>query len=81
MPILSMTAGRVTAVWGSAFYRQEDGSLKPVRVGDELISGQQVLTDQDGIVEIAHKEFSPKLMQLIQAAADVDRTVKQLEVR
>lgn len=76
-----MTAGRVTAVWGSAFYRQEDGSLKPVRVGDELISGQQVLTDQDGIVEIAPKALSPKLMQLIQAAADVDRTVKQLEVR
>lgn len=76
-----MTAGRVTAVWGSAFYRQEDGSLKPVRVGDELTSGQQVLTNQDGIVEIAPKALSPKLTQLIQAAADVARTVKQLEVR
>lgn len=76
-----MTAGRVTAVWGSAYYRQEDGSLKPVRVGDELTSGQQVLTNQDGIVEIAPKALSPKLMQLIQAAADVDRTLQQVEVR
>lgn len=76
-----MTAGRVTAVWGSAFYRQEDGSLKPVRVGDELTSGQQVLTDQNGIVEIAPKVLSAKLVQLIQAAADVDRTLQQVEVR
>ena len=81
MPILSMTAGRVTAVWGSAFYRLQDGSLKPVRVGDELSSGQQVLTNQDGIVEIAPQVLSPKLMQLIQAAAEVDRTIKNIEQR
>lgn len=76
-----MTAGRVTAVWGSAFYRLSDGSLKAVRVGDELISGQQVLTNQDGIVEIAPKVLSAKLMQLIQAAAEVDRTIKNIELR
>lgn len=76
MPILSMSAGRVTAIWGAAFYIHADGSLHPVRVGDELIGGQQVLTDQNGIVEIEPKALSPKILQLIQAMADADHGLK-----
>lgn len=76
-----MSAGRVTAIWGSAYYRQQDGSLAPVRVGDDLVGGQQILTDQNGIVEIEPAALSPKILKLIQAAADIDRTLKDIEAR
>ncbi len=79
MPILSMSAGRVTAIWGSAYFRQQDGSLKAVRVGDDLVSGQQILTDQDGIVEIEPAVLSPKLLKLIQAANELDHTLKAMD--
>lgn len=81
MPILSMSAGRVTAVRGQAWFRQPDGSLAPVRIGDELTTGQQVLTDQQGIVEIMPVALSPRILKYIQAAAEVDRSIKGLESR
>lgn len=81
MPILSMSAGRVTAVWGEAWFRQPDGSLKAVRVGDELTTGQQVLTDQKGIVEIMPAALSPRILQYIQSANEVDRSIKAIESR
>ncbi|MGE5452402.1 MAG: hypothetical protein ACM3VZ_11245 [Acidobacteriota bacterium] len=80
MPILSMSAGRVTAIWGAAYYRQQDGSLKPVHVGDELIGGQQILTDQEGIVEIEPTVLSPRILKLIQAA-EVDHAVHAVNAR
>lgn len=79
MPILSMSAGRVTAIWGSAFYRQQDGSLKAVHVGDDLIGGQQILTDQEGIVEIEPAALSPQILKLIQAANEVDHSLKAID--
>ena len=81
MPILSMSAGRVTAVRGVPGFRQPDGSLAPVRIGDELTTGQQVLTDQQGIVEIMPVALSPRILKYIQAAAEVDRSIKGLESR
>ncbi|HET8869017.1 MAG TPA: type I secretion C-terminal target domain-containing protein, partial [Aquabacterium sp.] len=79
MPILSLSAGRVTAVWGNAYYIQPDGSRTPVHVGDQITGWQQILTDQKGIVEIEPKALSPKILKLIQAASVLDHAVAQVE--
>lgn len=78
MPILSLSAGRVTAIWGHAYRIEPDGFLKPLHVGDQITGWQQILTDQKGIVEIEPKALSPKLLALIQAA-DADHAIARIE--
>lgn len=52
MPILAMSSGTVTAVWGEAFLRLPNGQLQPVKVGDKVKGGQQIVTEDDGLVQI-----------------------------
>lgn len=53
MPILAMSSGTVTAVWGQAFLRLPNGQLRPVKVGDKVAGGQQIVTEDNGLVQIA----------------------------
>lgn len=53
MPILAMSSGTVTAIWGAAFLRLPNGQLKPLKVGDKVQGGQQVVTEDDGLVQIS----------------------------
>jgi len=53
MPILAMSSGTVTAVWGAAFVRLPSGKLKPIQVGDKMKGGEHILTEADGIVQIS----------------------------
>lgn len=53
MPILAMSSGTVTAIWGAAFIRLPNGQLKPLKVGDKVQGGQQVVTEDDGLVQIS----------------------------
>jgi Calx-beta domain/von Willebrand factor type A domain/RTX calcium-binding nonapeptide repeat (4 copies) len=53
MPILAMSSGTVTAVWGQAFLRLPNGQLRAVKVGDKVVGGQQIVTEDDGLVQIA----------------------------
>lgn len=53
MPILAMSSGTVTAVWGQAFLRLPDGQLRSVKVGDKVAGGAQIVTADDGLVQIA----------------------------
>jgi len=53
MPILAMSSGTVTAIWGAAFIRLPNGQLKPLKVGDKVEGGQQVVTEDDGLVQIS----------------------------
>ncbi|HET8695613.1 MAG TPA: hypothetical protein VFM33_13145, partial [Aquabacterium sp.] len=78
MPILSLSAGRVTAIWGHAYRIEPNGALAPLHVGDQITGWQQILTDQKGIVEIEPKALSPKLLALIQAA-DADHAIARIE--
>ena len=50
MPILAMSSGTVSAVWGAAFLRLPNGELKPVQVGDKVLGGQQIITEDNGLV-------------------------------
>lgn len=56
MPILAMSSGTVSAIWGAAFLRLPDGQLKPLKVGDKVQGGQQVVTEDDGLVQITPEE-------------------------
>jgi hypothetical protein len=53
MPVLAMSAGRVTAIWGSAFVRLPDGTLKPLQVGDKVAGGERIVTEENGMVQIS----------------------------
>lgn len=57
MPLLAKSeSGTVTALWGTAFIQLPDGTLKPLKVGDHVNWGEQILTSQDGIVQITRPD-------------------------
>ncbi len=75
MPILAMSSGTVTAIWGAAFIRMPDGQLKPLKVGDKVQGGQQVVTEDDGLVQISPDSsalpVSPSASETERAVADL----------
>jgi Ca2+-binding RTX toxin-like protein len=72
MPILTMSSGTVTAVWGHAFLRLPNGQLRPVKVGEKVVDGQQILTEDDGLVQIASDQVR-KPLPVDTAIADLNR--------
>lgn len=79
MPILAMSAGTVTAVWGNAFVRLPNGALKPVQVGDKVKGGERILTDEDGIVEISPAKGASVLVKAIAAPEAVNKAIAGIE--
>ncbi|RTL28929.1 MAG: type I secretion C-terminal target domain-containing protein [Burkholderiales bacterium] len=80
MPILAMSAGTVTSVWGSAFIRLPNGSLKPVQVGDKVRGGEHIITDDDGIVEISPAKGHPAVLLKAEAAPEsVNKAIAGIE--
>lgn len=74
-----MSAGTITAVWGNAFVRLPDGSLKPVQVGDKVKGGERILTDEDGIVEISPAKGASVLVKAIAAPDAVNKAIAGIE--
>ncbi|MBI5924119.1 MAG: VWA domain-containing protein [Aquabacterium sp.] len=68
----------MTAVWGSAFLRKPNGSLKPLNVGDKVGHGAQILTTMDGIVQISPAKGAPILVRV---PADADKVIAGIEAR
>ncbi|HRH29592.1 MAG TPA: Calx-beta domain-containing protein, partial [Aquabacterium sp.] len=90
MPILTKSSsGTVTGLWGSAFIRLPSGKLKALAVGDKLKQGDQVVTTEDGIVQITPPkgkavEIKPNLTKPVQgktavASSDLDKTIESVE--
>jgi VCBS repeat-containing protein len=53
MPTLIRTFhGKVTGLWGSATIRNPDGSMRALKIGDEVNQGDQILTSQNGFVRL-----------------------------
>jgi len=75
MPILAMSSGTVTAIWGAAFLRLPDGQLRPLKVGDKVQGGQQVVTQDDGLVQISP---DPEATPRVQAGAETERVIADL---
>lgn len=80
MPILAMSAGTVTSVWGSAFVRLPNGLLKPVQVGDKVKGGEHIITDDDGIVEISPAKGHPAVLLKAEVAPEsVNKAIAGIE--
>ena len=80
MPILAKTSsGTITGLWGSAFIRLPNGKLKPLQVGDEVKAGEQIITTQDGIVQITNPKGKVAEVKPAAPLSDIDRTIAGLE--
>lgn len=75
MPILAMSSGTVTAIWGAAFLRLPNGQLRPLKVGDKVEGGQQVVTEDDGLVQISPDRDATAVAR---AGADTERVIADL---
>lgn len=76
MPILAMSSGTVTAIWGAAFLRLPNGQLKPLKVGDKVQGGQQVVTQDDGLVQISPDRDATPLART--GVAETERVIADL---
>src|SRR5687768_7372355 len=59
MPILAVSSGTITAIWGAAYIRLPNGKMKLLQPGDKVAQGAQILTTMDGIVEILPDRGEP----------------------
>ena len=75
MPILAMSSGTVTAIWGAAFLRLPNGQLKPLKVGDKVLGGQQIVTEDDGMVQISPDRGATPLAR---QAGEAERVIADL---
>ena len=81
MPVIARSPeGKVVSLWGTALIRGGDGKLRLLKVGDVVRQGDQILTTQDGIVQIANGEAPAARTADAKAAAedDVDRAISAL---
>ena len=54
MPIIGQTIqSRVTGIWGSALIKGQNGKMRALKVGDEVVKGDVILTTQNGIVRLS----------------------------
>lgn len=77
MPILAMSAGKVTAIWGSAYVRSPDGSMRALQVGDKVAGGERIITDDNGLVQISPIKGPAVLVKA--APAPVDKAIVGIE--
>ena len=78
MPLLAKSqSGTVTALWGQAFIEMPDGSFRPLKVGDKVEWADQILTSQDGIVQIMRPDGQVASLQA--EPTNIDREIAGLE--
>lgn len=81
MPVIARSPeGKVVSLWGTSLIRGADGKLRQLKVGDLVRQGDQLLTTQDGIVQIAHGDAPVARTADAQAPNDdeVDRAISAL---
>lgn len=78
MPILAMSAGTVTGIWGNAFLRLPNGTLQPLKVGDKVKGGQHIVTEDNGIVQIT-PEKGPPVAVVSKPAEPVEQAIAAIE--
>ncbi len=78
-----LPAGVVVGVWGHAVMRQDDGSVRPIKIGDVVLKGDVLLTSQKGIVEITlgGDRIATNLLPLKAGTGDpdLDRVIAKLD--
>ena len=84
MPVIARSPeGQVTSLWGTALIRGADGKLRMLKVGDIVRQGDQILTTQDGIVQIANGDAPDAPVQAADAKKapegdEIDRVITGL---
>ncbi|QTN21344.1 tandem-95 repeat protein [Rhizobacter sp. AJA081-3] len=80
MPVIARSPeGKVVSLWGTALIRGADGQLRVLKVGDMVRKGDQILTTQNGIVQISNgDEPTPAAEAKAPADNDVDRAISEL---
>ncbi len=81
MPIIAKSPeGQVISIWGTALIRDADGKLRVLKVGDMVHKGDQILTAQDGIVQIANGDAPVQVAEVKLPAKDddVERAISEL---
>ncbi|HEX5357565.1 MAG TPA: Calx-beta domain-containing protein [Aquabacterium sp.] len=79
MPILAMSAGKVTAIWGSAYVRSPDGTMRALQVGDKVAGGERIITEDNGLVQISPVKGPAVLVKAVPAPAAVDKAIAGIE--
>ncbi|HET6789100.1 MAG TPA: Calx-beta domain-containing protein, partial [Aquabacterium sp.] len=81
MPILAKSpAGTVTGIWGAAYVRLPSGKLKALQLGDKVKPGEQIVTTQDGIVQITNpKGKVAEVKPVTPQDSEVDRAIAAIE--
>ncbi|HNK17597.1 MAG TPA: hypothetical protein PLG92_04415, partial [Piscinibacter sp.] len=85
MPLIAQSPeGKVISVWGTALIRGADGKLRLLKVGDIVRKGDQILTTQDGIVQIANGDGTVQAAQAKKpvttpAGDEVERAIGELD--
>lgn len=81
MPILAMSAGKVTAIWGSAYVRSPDGSMRALQVGDKVAGGERIITEDNGLVQISPIKGPAVLVKAVPATAPVDKAIAGVDAQ
>ena len=81
MPILAMSAGKVTAIWGSAYVRSPDGSMRPLQVGDKVAGGERIITEDNGLVQISPIKGPAVLVKAVPVVTPVDKTIAAVDAQ
>ncbi|HEX6706466.1 MAG TPA: immunoglobulin-like domain-containing protein [Albitalea sp.] len=77
MPTIVQTVeGKVTGLWGAALIRGADGKMRQLHLGDIVHRGDQILTTQDGIVELTPEAARP--VAAVPVGDDLDRVISEL---
>ena len=67
MPVIVQTVtSKVSAIWGRAQIRDAQGKMQPLKLGQVVVRGDVILTDQDSIVQLS---LAPELDALPALAA------------
>jgi hypothetical protein len=75
-----MPAGVVVGLWGDAVMREDHGVGRPLKLGDVVLKGDVLLTQQNGIIEISlGTEVASNAHPSLTGDPDLDRIVAQLD--
>ncbi|MDP3822335.1 MAG: VCBS domain-containing protein, partial [Burkholderiales bacterium] len=77
MPTIQSNSGTVTGLRGTALRRGPDGKMHPLKIGDLVITGDVILTSQDGIVEIDSPPDATRTAKPAQGS-EIDRVITGL---
>jgi len=77
MPTIVQTAkGTVTGLWGTAIVRGTNGKTRALKLGDVVTRGDEILTTQDGIVQLTPEDdIAPRIAV---PPAEIERVITAL---